>query len=248
MQEAPSEQARLARFESATSQAMVALSLAVIPVYVAQALADDADVWVTRSLSIARLCIQITMGIDVSIRTYLAPRRASYLATHKLDLLAAIVPPLRAVREVVTLRSILSRPGIARFTTFGLAVIVGCALVVYASEHDRDGASIQSVGDAFWWATVTTTTVGYGDEVPITGQGRAMAVLLMFLGVALLAVLTAHIAAHFVDDGREPNSTELLNRLDRLDATLALVETQLRQLATADQAPAISLPPSEDRQ
>ncbi len=248
MREAPREQARLARFESATSRAMVALSLVVIPVYVAQALADDADAWVTRSLSISRLCIQVAMGIDVSIRTYLAPRRAAYLATHKLDLLAAIVPPVRAAREVATLRSILRRPGVARFTAFGLIVISGCALVVYASEHDRDGASIQSVGDAFWWAAVTTTTVGYGDEIPVTGQGRAMAVLLMFLGVALLAVLTAHIAAYFVDDGRESGSTELLNRLDRLDATLALVETQLRQLATADQAPTIGLPRSEDPQ
>ncbi|MCP3933739.1 MAG: hypothetical protein GY708_00040, partial [Actinomycetia bacterium] len=152
------DEGRLAGFESATGRAMTALSLLVVPVYVAQTLADDAGIWVTRSLSIARLCIQLAMGVDISVRTYLAPRRTEFLANHKLDLLAAFVPPVRAVRELVTLRSILARPGVARFTTFSTSVIIGCALLVYATEHDRDGASIQSLGDAFWWATVTTTT------------------------------------------------------------------------------------------
>ncbi len=211
---------------------MVGVSLAVVPVYVAQTLAEDADVWATRSLSIARLCIQVVMGIDISVRTYLAPRRANYLATHKLDLLATIVPPVRAARELVTIRSILSRPGVARFTAFSSAVIVGCALVVYATEHDREGASIQSFGDAFWWATVTTTTVGYGDEVPVGSQGRLAAVLLMLLGVALLAVLTAHVAAHFVDDGQEPNAAEILRRLDLVDATLAAIDSHLCELVS----------------
>jgi len=218
---------QLAGFESATARWMLGLSLAVVPVYVAQALADDASAWVTRSLAITRLCIQVAMGIDVVTRSALAPRRWSFLAGHKVDIVAVAVPPVRAVREIVTVRSILRRPGVTRFSLVSGAVIVGCALVVYAAEHDRDGASIRSLGDAFWWAIVTTTTVGYGDEVPISDQGRAMAAILMLLGISLLAVLTALISAHFVDDGR-PDSDELLDRLSRIEATLATLETHLR--------------------
>ena len=238
---------RLARFEAAAGPVVTGLALAVIPVYVAQALADDASAWVTMPLAIARIGIQVAMGADVAIRTYLAPRRAAFLATHKLDLLAIAVPPIRAAKEVVGLRSILQRPGVARFTAITATVIVACALVVYAAEHDRDDASITSLGDAFWWAVVTTTTVGYGDQVPITDQGRFMAAVLMGFGLALLAVFTAHIAAHFVDHDRSEN-TELLARLSRLELTLDAIDTQLRHLTTTetdpDQRPA---PPQEDR-
>ena len=98
-------------------------------------------------------------------------------------------------------------------------------------------SSIQTLGDAFWWATVTTTTVGYGDEVPVTDQGRMMAVILMALGVALLAVLTAHIAAYFVDDGRDTDDSELLDRLNRIEDSLAAIEAQLRYPGVASPAP-----------
>lgn len=221
---------QLARFEQITDRTMVALSLAIIPIYVTQALTSDADGWVTRPLGLARLGIQIAMGLDLAARTYLAPKRGAYLATHKLDLLAVAAPPVRAARELVAARSILRRPGVARFGIFSSAVIIGCALVVYAAERDQDGSSIQSLGDAFWWATVTTTTVGYGDTVPITDEGRIIAVILMLLGVALLAVLTAHIAAHFVDDERDNRDFDPTNRLRQIETTLAAIELQLRQL------------------
>jgi voltage-gated potassium channel len=218
---------------------MIGVSLAVVPIYVAQALADDAAVWATGSLAIARLCIQIAMGLDVAIRAYLAPRRGRFLATHKLDILAIAVPPLRAAREIVGLRSILRRPGVGRFGAVSGVLIVGCALVVYASERDQVGASIQSLPDALWWAIVTASTVGYGDEVPVTDQGRLMAVILMLLGVALLAVLTAHVAAYFVDDGRDADRGELLDRLERIEATLSTVEAHLQHLAASEHVPSI---------
>lgn len=238
---------RLARFEEATGRPMVGLALAVVPIYVAQALTEDTSSWATRPLAIARIGIQIAMGVDVAIRTYLAPRRLAFLATHKLDVVAIAAPPFRAARELVAMRSILRRPGVTRFAVFSVTVITGCALVVYATEHDRDGASIQSVGDAFWWATVTTTTVGYGDEVPITDQGRMMAVVLMALGVALLAILTAHIAAYFVDDGRDAKGSELLDRLKRLEVSLAAIEAHLHHLTMADHGPTDAQAQAEDQ-
>ena len=247
MVSAPERDSQLARFEAATASPMVGVSLAVIPVYVAQALASDAGSWATRPLDIVRLLIQITMGLDLAIRTYLSPRRGAYLATHKLDLLAIAVPPVRAARELVAVRSILARPGVTRFSIFSGTVIVGCALVVYAAEHDRSGASIQSLGDAFWWATVTATTVGYGDEVPITEQGRVMAVILMLLGIALFAVLTAHIAAYFVDDsGRATSRDDLLDRLDRLETSLAAIDVRLRRLSLVDDLRSDAPPPAEE--
>ncbi|MCP3990099.1 MAG: potassium channel family protein [Actinomycetia bacterium] len=219
---------RLAAFEAATHRSMVVASLAVIPVYVSQAVVGDASPWLTEPLRGARLLIHLIMAVDISIRTYLAPRRLRFLLHHPVDLLAVTVPPVRALREVVALRTILLRPGLVRFTAFVTATITGCALVVYATEHDHQGADIQSLGDAFWWAAVTATTVGYGDQVPVTSEGRAAALVLMLLGIALFSVLTAHIAAYFVSgESSNDDAQQLADRLARIEATLVSIQQQL---------------------
>ncbi len=50
----------------------------------------------------------------------------------------------------------------------------------------------------FWWAIVTMTTVGYGDFAPSSGAGRLFAVIIMFGGISLTALLTATISSIFV--------------------------------------------------
>jgi voltage-gated potassium channel len=52
--------------------------------------------------------------------------------------------------------------------------------------------------DALWWAATTVTTVGYGDRYPVTAVGRLVATGLMVVGIALLGVITASVAAWFV--------------------------------------------------
>ena len=50
----------------------------------------------------------------------------------------------------------------------------------------------------FWWAIVTMTTVGYGDFYPESAAGRLFAVIIMFGGISLTALLTATISSIFV--------------------------------------------------
>ncbi|PVU97579.1 hypothetical protein BB559_001979 [Furculomyces boomerangus] len=54
----------------------------------------------------------------------------------------------------------------------------------------------QSVPGTFYWAMVTLTTTGYGDEYPVTSMGKFVAGITMMFGVAVIALPTSIIGAN----------------------------------------------------
>ena len=80
----------------------------------------------------------------------------------------------------------------------GMLMYVG-ALAVYSVERGASGSTITDFGTALWWVFVTVTTVGYGDFSPVTFQGKIIAVVLMFTGIALIGIVTATLASWIVD-------------------------------------------------
>ena len=51
--------------------------------------------------------------------------------------------------------------------------------------------------NSLWWTIVTMTTVGYGDMAPTTAGGRILAVMIMFFGISLIAIVTGTISSIF---------------------------------------------------
>jgi voltage-gated potassium channel len=98
------------------------------------------------------------------------------------------------------------------------------SLAAYDAERGAPDATMTGYGDAVWWAFTTITTVGYGDQYPVTGPGRLVAVLLMLGGIALLGVVTAAVASWFV--GRVAEAAQAQD-----DAADAVLLAQVRELA-----------------
>ena len=65
--------------------------------------------------------------------------------------------------------------------------------------------------DALYWATVTLTTVGYGDLCPVTDIGRCVSMLSSLLGVAIIALPSGVITASYLDELRALKNNDSVN-------------------------------------
>jgi voltage-gated potassium channel len=79
------------------------------------------------------------------------------------------------------------------FLSVVLMAVLILGTVMYVVEGPRHGYT--SIPVAMYWATVTMTTVGYGDITPQTGLGKMIASFMMLLGWGILAVPTGIVTA-----------------------------------------------------
>ena len=77
-----------------------------------------------------------------------------------------------------------------------LALMISSTLI-YVFEHELQPENFGSIPESMWWSFVTLTTVGYGDVVPVTAAGRAIAALTALMGVCVVALLTGIVATGF---------------------------------------------------
>ena len=80
-----------------------------------------------------------------------------------------------------------------------MLVLLLSASGIYAIEQDVQPEHFGSIPQAMWWAVATLTTVGYGDVVPMTPLGKIFGGMVIFLGVAMVALPTGIIASGFAD-------------------------------------------------
>ena len=78
-----------------------------------------------------------------------------------------------------------------------LIIIIFAASGMYAVERHIQPEHFGSIPAAMWWATVTLTTVGYGDVVPMTALGKAFGMLITLAGVGMAALPAGILASGF---------------------------------------------------
>ena len=105
-----------------------------------------------------------------------------------------------------------------------LGVLIICIIsfgyVFYLAEPQ-----IKTIEDGIWWALVTITTVGYGDIAPLTTLGRLVAGALMFVGLGLIATVTAIVSAKFIANYVDHHTNDdVLEKLEELEDEIEKIE------------------------
>jgi voltage-gated potassium channel len=161
----------------------------------------------------ANLAIWAVFLIDYAVRLMLAGNRRRFVRSNSPDLIAILPLDFLRVARLARLARLtrLLRAGsvLWRVTTDVRGVLgtngLGYVLVVTAVVILAGGSAaavaeddLATFGDGLWWALVTATTVGYGDISPVTPQGRAVAAVLMLVGIGTIGMLTGSIATYFL--------------------------------------------------
>lgn len=113
---------------------------------------------------------------------------------------------LRYSKSVHIIANVLhkTRHSLAAVGTFAIGYIIVSALVIFNVEPDSFGTFF----DAIYWATVSLTTVGYGDIYPVTIAGRVVTMISSVFGIAIIALPSGIITAGYMDEIRKDNPTE----------------------------------------
>lgn len=83
-------------------------------------------------------------------------------------------------------------------------VILITAIVIFQSEHEIDPVTgeyvFKSFYDAFYWAAITLTTVGYGDLYPVSNLGKTLSIISSLFGIATIALPSSIITAGYMQE------------------------------------------------
>lgn len=88
-----------------------------------------------------------------------------------------------------------SKKALITVGSFAIGYILVSAIIVFNVEPN----SFETFFDALYWATVSLTTVGYGDIYPVTVLGRMVAMLSSFFGIAIVALPAGVITAEYMN-------------------------------------------------
>ena len=89
---------------------------------------------------------------------------------------------------------------------------------------------VKTLADGLWLAFTTAATVGYGDTVPSTPGSRLFAVLVVLVGLAVLSLVTASVAAIFVENKERQIELDLMRELHHLRHELHRLREEVQQI------------------
>ncbi len=119
-----------------------------------------------------------------------------------------LVAGLSLLRMVGIVRPWITRGSLHHVLVLSLLILAGCGVGFWLLEPRAT-----TLADGLWLAFTTAATVGYGDIVPTTPAAKIFAVFVVLLGYAALSLVTAAIAAVWVESAEREVEREILHEL-----------------------------------
>ncbi len=136
----------------------------------------------------------------------------------RLFILFRVFKLFRYANSFQTLASVLASKKFEFFTLaiFASVVIFVSSVLIYVMEANNPASPVNTMFEALYWSIVTISTVGYGDVVPITHEGRIVALVVIISGIAVLAFTTSLVVSAFtekIDEIKEIKTVEDITKL-----------------------------------
>lgn len=108
-----------------------------------------------------------------------------------------IFKAVRYSRSIHIIKNVIenSKESLIAVGVLAIVYILISALIIINIEPD----SFNNYFDAIYWATVSLTTVGYGDIYPVTALGKVITMVSSFFGIAIIALPSGIITAGFME-------------------------------------------------
>jgi len=124
----------------------------------------------------------------------------------------------------------------------GMVVLEFGSLEMLRLEANVPGANITTASDALWYIIVTMSTVGYGDQYPITNPGRVLGTVIIVVGVGIFGTLTGYLANLFLSPQKAQETDEaavpdIPQRLAALKDLVAQQQAAIAELESAIEGP-----------
>jgi voltage-gated potassium channel len=180
--------------------------------------------------------------VPIALVCGVAPPTAWLLASLWVLKLAQDSPGFAQLGRVFVLEA---KP-LASVLVLFLIVLFLSSAAMYVVEREGQPSSFGTLPAALWWAVVTLTTTGYGDEVPQTEAGRLLGAMVMICGIATFGLWTGILAAGFAAERRRSNFIETWDVVSKVPFFQALdpsaiteITHMLRRVEVPERTPVI---------
>lgn len=136
----------------------------------------------------------------------------------RIFILFRVFKLFRYTNSLRHLLGVLSNKKHELLTLFMLATIVVfvSGILIYVMEANNPKSPIDTLFEAFYWSLVTISTVGFGDLVPITEEGRMVAMFIIISGIAVLSFSTSIVVSAFTERMDDIVENKLIEEVGRL--------------------------------